>query len=108
MDELVAKFLPQFKVLARSRMAKVNSWMARRDQTDKKATLREIHSIKGDAGMLELKEVASFARDCEEKVKLLHADSPDADIAPVAADLHELERLIESLEVPSPPKHESP
>jgi HPt (histidine-containing phosphotransfer) domain-containing protein len=108
MDELVAKFLPQFVALARSRMAKVNTWMVRRDSTDKKSALREIHSIKGDAGMLELTEVATFARVCEEKVKLLHADSADTDIAHVAVDLHELLRLIENLEVPQPPKHGSP
>lgn len=108
MDELVAKFLPQFVALARTRLAKVNGWMGRRDPTEKKTALREIHSIKGDAGMLELTAVSSFARVCEEKVKLLHADSPDTDIAHVSADLHELEQLIENLAVPQPPKHESP
>lgn len=108
MHELVAKFLPQFVKSARAQMAKVDRWMVRRDQAEKKATLREIHSLKGDAGMLELSEVALLAKDCEEKVKQLHADSTDADIEHVVAALRQLEGVIAGIEAAHLSKHESP
>lgn len=98
MDELVARFLPQFVTSARAHMAKVDGWMVRRDQAEKRVPLREIHSIKGDAGMLELSEVALLARDCEEKLKQLHADSTDADIAQLVAALRQLEDVIAGIE----------
>jgi HPt (histidine-containing phosphotransfer) domain-containing protein len=98
MNELVAKFLPRFVTSARAQMAKVNSWLARRDQAEKKNALREMHSLKGDAGMLDLAEVAALAKECEKEVAKLHADSSDAEIEHVAAALRRLEDLIAGIE----------
>ena len=73
-----------------------------------KATLRELHSLKGDAGMLDLAEVAALAKDCEKKVERLHADSTDAEIEYVVAALRQLEHLIEGLEATHPSKPSAP
>jgi HPt (histidine-containing phosphotransfer) domain-containing protein len=97
MDDLVARFLPQFVALARTRMAAVNSWMTRRDSAEKRTTLRELHSLKGDAGMLELTEVSLLAKDCEKQVERLSAESTEADLEPVLAALGHLARVIEGL-----------
>jgi len=108
MDDLVAKFMPQFVASARAQMAKVGRWVVRRDQAEKKAILREIHSLKGDAGMLELVEVVLLAKDCEEKVKPLHADSTEADVEHVVAALRQLEAVIAGIEAAYPSKVRRP
>jgi HPt (histidine-containing phosphotransfer) domain-containing protein len=97
MDDLRAAFLPKFVALARSRTATVIGWLARRDQAAQRMTVREIHSLAGDAALLGLTEVASLGHACEQQVKLLHTASTEAEIEQLAASMRQLVRLIDGL-----------
>jgi len=94
MEDLFAKFLPQFVSLAHTR---IKTALANADKLDTaaiKTTVRELHTLAGEAGLLGLSHVVPLARDCEQKAKQLHTSHTAADIAVLVTALHELERLI--------------
>jgi len=103
MDELYAKFLPQFITLARSRVALALAMAApagpRDDDTTKKI-VRELHTLAGEAGLLGLREVVPLARDCEDKAKLLQLTRSEADADGLVAALHKLAGIIEGVAKP--------
>jgi chemotaxis protein histidine kinase CheA len=93
-DDLAARFLPQFVALARARVDVALAAAARRDHGATTTTVRELHSLAGEAGLLGLHQVIPLARDGEHKAKLLRASQADADADALVAALRELDRLI--------------
>lgn len=97
-DDLHAKFLPQFVVLARSRVALAIKAAAERDHATTTKIVRELHTLAGEAGLLGLNEVVPLARDSEQKAKTLHVSRTDADAETLVAALRQLERVIDGIE----------
>jgi HPt (histidine-containing phosphotransfer) domain-containing protein len=98
-EDLYAKFLPQFVALARRRVVLALAAVAQRDHGALSATVRELHSLAGEAGLLGLTEVIPLARDGERKAKVLHVSRADPDADALVAALQELEQLIERIAV---------
>src|SRR5690349_21335550 len=99
-EDLAARFLPQFVALARSRVEAALAAVARRDHAAAATTVRELHSLAGEAGLLGLHDVIPLARDGEQKAKRLHVSRADADADALAAALHQLDRLIDGIAAP--------
>jgi HPt (histidine-containing phosphotransfer) domain-containing protein len=101
MDELLAKFLPQFVALARSRVEVAITSATKRDHATTTKLVRELHTLAGEAGLLGLSHVVPLARDCEQKAKLLQGSDGDVDAFVTA--LRQLERVIDGITPPKPP-----
>jgi len=102
MDDLYAKFLPQFVTLARSRVATAIAVATRRDQTATTTIVRELHTLAGEAGLLGLGDVVPLARDCERRAKALHGSQAADDAEGLVAALRQLERVIEGVAATGP------
>ncbi|HEY0189836.1 MAG TPA: Hpt domain-containing protein [Kofleriaceae bacterium] len=94
MEDLLAKFLPQFVSLAHTRIKVALDSADKRDPAAIKTTMRELHTLAGEAGLLGLGHIVPLARDCEQKAKHLHTSHTDADVATLVAALRELEQVI--------------
>jgi HPt (histidine-containing phosphotransfer) domain-containing protein len=101
MEDLHARFLPQFVTLARSRIAMGIDAATRRDPAVITTTMRELHSLAGEAGLLGLDHVIPLARECEQKAKLLHLHKADADVETLVAALRRLESAIDRIGRPA-------
>jgi len=97
MDDLNAKFLPQFLALARSRLAAAINAAVARDYLATTTIARNLHTLAGEAGLLGLHDVVPLARDGEQKAKSLGASRTDADAELLLDALRQLERAIESI-----------
>jgi HPt (histidine-containing phosphotransfer) domain-containing protein len=97
MDDLSAKFLPQFLELARSRLAAALQSAATRDHLATAATARNLHTLAGEAGLLGLHDVVPLAREGETRAKALGTSRSDADAESLVDVLRRLERVIESI-----------
>lgn len=103
MDDLHAKFLPQFVVLARSRVAVALKATIERDHAATQKVVRELHTLAGEAGLLGLHAVVPLARDSEQKAKDLNRTRNDADADMLVAALQQLERVIDEIGTPLKP-----
>jgi len=97
MDELHAKFLPQFVEIARLRVATAVKAVSERDHAAMPKIIRELHSLAGDAGLLGLRDVVPLARDGEHRAKALHVSRSDGDADALTAALHQLDHVIERI-----------
>ncbi len=97
MDDLYAKFLPQFVKLARARVDSALTTVTRRDHAATALIVRELHSLAGEAGLLGLSDVIPLARDGEQKAKQLELSRAEADAGALVSALRRLERAIESI-----------
>jgi HPt (histidine-containing phosphotransfer) domain-containing protein len=97
MDDLNAKFLPQFLELARSRVAAALRAAAARDHLAATTTARNLHTLAGEAGLLGLRDVVPLAREGEQKAKSLGASRTEADAELLVDALRRLEQVIESI-----------
>ncbi|HEX4420002.1 MAG TPA: Hpt domain-containing protein [Kofleriaceae bacterium] len=97
MDDLLARFLPQFVTLAKTRITVAITGVGQRDAASVQKTVRELHTLAGEAGLLGLSQVVPLARDCEQKAKNLHSSPTSTDVDVLVAALHELEQLIEGI-----------
>lgn len=100
MDELYAKFLPQFVSLARARLATakaIATAVGPRDDDATKNVVRELHTLAGEAGLLGLKDVVPLARLCEQRAKEYQTSRADADAEGLVAALRQLEGAIEGV-----------
>jgi HPt (histidine-containing phosphotransfer) domain-containing protein len=97
MEDLFAKFFPQFIALARTRLSVATSAATGRDHTAVPTIVRELHALAGEAGLLGLRQVIPLARDCELKAKALQASRADGDADALLGALRELSQLIERL-----------
>ena len=82
MDDLYARFLPQFVALARTRLAQAISTAGTRDDGAVTTTVREL---------------VPLARDCEQKAKQLLISRADADVDVLIAALRQLVGRIEEV-----------
>lgn len=103
MDDLHAKFLPQFVDLARSRVALAIRIAVERDHAATTKVVRDLHTLAGEAGLLGLHAVVPLARDSEQKAKDLHRTRTDADADMLVAALQQLGRVIDEIGTPSKP-----
>jgi chemotaxis protein histidine kinase CheA len=97
MDDLSAKFLPQFLVLARSRLTTALEAAAVRDHLAAPTIARNLHTLAGEAGLLGLHDVVPLAREGETKAKALGSSRSDVDAESLIDVLRRLERVIESI-----------
>jgi HPt (histidine-containing phosphotransfer) domain-containing protein len=102
MEDLYAKFLPQFVTLARTRVAAAITVATQRDHAASTTIVRELHTLAGEAGLLGLGDVVPLARDCEQKAKALHVSGAATDAEALCAALRQLERVIESIGATTP------
>jgi HPt (histidine-containing phosphotransfer) domain-containing protein len=97
MEDLYAKFLPQFMELARERLQRARAATAQLDQPTMTVVMRDVHAIAGEAGLLGLSRIVPIARNAEEHAKRLRDAGPGTDTAPFLAALNELESAIEAV-----------
>jgi chemotaxis protein histidine kinase CheA len=103
MDELYAKFLPQFAQLARDRMQRAYEASARPDAPTLTTVMRDLHSIAGEAGLLGLSSIVPIARNAEEHAKRLRDDRTEAGAGAFVGALDELKTAIDALGAASKP-----
>lgn len=96
-EDLSARFLPQFVKLARSRLAQARSAAAERDPAAAGTTIGGMHQLAGEAGLLGLHDVVPLARECERRAKSLHASRAEADAAQLVDCVGRLEQVIERI-----------
>jgi chemotaxis protein histidine kinase CheA len=97
MEDLHARFLPQFVKLARARVATAITAVGEREQAAFVKITRELHTLAGEAGLLGLHDVVPLARDGEQKAKAFQVSRADADAEVLLAALHQLDRVIERI-----------
>jgi HPt (histidine-containing phosphotransfer) domain-containing protein len=97
MDDLNAKFLPQFLDLARTRVAAAIKATVARDHLASTTISRNLHTLAGEAGLLGLHDVIPLAREGEQRAKSLGATRTEADAQLRVDVLRRLERVIESI-----------
>jgi HPt (histidine-containing phosphotransfer) domain-containing protein len=71
--------------------------VARRDHGATPTTMRELHSLAGEAGLLGLHKIIPLARDGEQKARRLHTSHADADADALADALRELDQIIDDI-----------
>lgn len=98
MDELHARFRPQFIALARRRVAAALTAVVARDHGATATIVRELHSLVGEAGLLGLDAVVPLAQTSEQKAKLLQRTRGDAEAEVLASALRELAETIDAME----------
>ena len=104
MEELYAKFVPQFLELARERMQRAYEAAAKPEGPALTVVIRDLHGIAGEAGLLGLAHLIPIARNAEEHAKRLR-DAPGADAASAfVGALNELGAALETVGASSKPK----
>jgi two-component system chemotaxis sensor kinase CheA len=102
MEELYAKFLPQFTQLAKDRMQRAYEAFkdARPDAPTLTNVMRDLHSIAGEAGLLGLSALVPLARTAEEHAKKLRdgpATEAEAETGAFIGALDELMRALDAV-----------
>jgi len=100
MDDLYARFLPQFVALARTRLATAITAATRPEAASTSTMVRELHTLAGEAGLLGLTGVVPLARECELKAKRWQAGQLEEGADGLVSALHELAQIIEQITVP--------
>lgn len=101
MDDLLAAFMPRFKDLATTRLARSIEIAEQRDHANIAAIARDLHAVAGEAGLLGLAAIVPLARAGEEHAKRLRSSHSDADADALVASLTELKRAIEAVTTPT-------
>lgn len=103
MDDLYAKFLPQFVQLARGRIERAMDLVARSDASAMATVVRELHAIAGEAGLLGQGAIMALARKGEEMAKKIRDSgaAPGADPDALAGILRELKDALEQAGPPT-------
>jgi HPt (histidine-containing phosphotransfer) domain-containing protein len=105
MDELYAKFLPQFVQLARERMQRAYETAARPDNAGLVTAIRDLHGIAGEGGLLGLSHIVPLARNGEEAAKAVRdAGAAGADTSAFLAALDELRAAVDAIAATIKPK----
>jgi HPt (histidine-containing phosphotransfer) domain-containing protein len=79
-DDLIARFLPQFIESAHQRVRKSTEFLSARD-TGKLAA--EMHTLAGEASVLGLAEIATLARSAEQLARRATLDDYEAKLAEI-------------------------
>lgn len=101
LDELQARFVPRFKLLAVKRLADATSAVVERDFDRIAAAARDLHAIAGESGLLGLGEIAAQARAAETRAHAASTSRDTVDVELLVAAVGALGRLVESLPGPS-------
>jgi hypothetical protein len=96
-EDLRATYLSRFTPLASARLARAIDAASRRDHGATTNTIREIHTLTGEAGLLGLSEVIPVAREAHARAKVFHASAVDADAEALVSALTTLRTRIEQL-----------
>lgn len=96
-EEFQAKFLPKFTELARARVQTAIEVATRRDHDAAATSVREMHALAGEAGLLGLAAIVPLARACEDKAKRMRSTRTDDDAEALVDALRELGRVIEQV-----------
>jgi HPt (histidine-containing phosphotransfer) domain-containing protein len=102
MDELYAKFVPQFIQLARERMQRAYATAARPDHAGLVTAMRDLHGIAGEGGLLGLAHIVPLARNAEEHAKEIR--DAGADPSAFLGALDELRAEIDKIAATIKPK----
>ena len=86
LDELRAKFRPRFLATARARVAR-----ARAPEADSGVLAAELHSLAGEASLLEFTECATIARAAEKHARAGEVRQCRAMLDPLAAAVEALD-----------------
>jgi len=95
MEDLLAHFVPKFAAVAKTRVVRGLEIAAQRDHEAAADTVRDLHAVAGEAGLLGLNALVPLARDSEEKAKRLRATRSAEDAEALYSSLTELKRAIE-------------
>lgn len=95
MEDLLASFMPRFKALATTRLARSIVLAESRDHDGVAEIARDLHAVAGEAGLLGLTAIVPLARAGEEHAKRLRTSRSDEDAAALVTSLTELKRAIE-------------
>ena len=98
MDDLHAAFLPRFLEVARARLVKARAATQEPGRDAVNATLRDLHALAGEAGLLGLTAVLALAREGEERARSLLAARTDDTISALATSLDELAKALDHLD----------
>lgn len=102
MEDLYAKFLPQFVEISRGRLERALEAAGRPDAASLTSVIRELHAIAGEAGLLGQGAIMRQARGAEELAKRIRdASAPEADA--LVAALQELKQALEIVGASSKP-----
>jgi HPt (histidine-containing phosphotransfer) domain-containing protein len=101
MDALLARFLPRFTALARTRMSQVLEIATCKNFAAMPEVAHHLHTLAGEAGLLGLTSIVPLARDGEAKAKRLGATHTEADCDELVEVLGRLAAAIELL-TPAP------
>ena len=104
MEDLYAKFLPQFVSLAEGRLARCAEALAQPDQAAGALVIREMHAIAGEAGLLGLAQIMGLARQGEELGKRLRDSGATADADALTGTLQDLKNALALVGASSKPK----
>jgi HPt (histidine-containing phosphotransfer) domain-containing protein len=107
MEDLQAAFLPRFLEAARGRVARALAAAGDTERDGTATTLRDLHSLAGEAGLLGLTSVLALARAGEEKARALVAARNDETVAALRGALDDLSRALDDLD-PQHPKERTP
>lgn len=99
-EDLQARFLPQFVTSARERVHRALDLVERRDLDALHGVARELHSIAGESGLLGLRTLMPLARTGEELARRTHSSQSEEDALALASALRELARSIEGFSQP--------
>jgi len=97
MDDLFAKFFPPFLAGTRPRVEGALTGAERRETATIAKSVRELHTLAGEAGLLGLRDVLPLARDCEKKAKNFLASHAEADAESLVEALRQLKQVIEGI-----------
>lgn len=97
MDDIQATFLHRFTALARTRLANALDAVTKRDPAGMQTTVRDMHSLAGEAGLLGLREVVPLARSGEDRAKKMCAEPTDETVDAVIATIREIGSAVERL-----------
>jgi HPt (histidine-containing phosphotransfer) domain-containing protein len=107
MEDLQAAFLPRFLEAARARITRALAAVGEAERDGTAATLRDLHSLAGEAGLLGLSSVLARSRVAEDKARALVAARTDDTVTALRDALGELSRALDDL-VPQQPKERMP
>jgi HPt (histidine-containing phosphotransfer) domain-containing protein len=107
MEDLHARFLPQFVRLAHARVTTAIRAVTERDQALIVKIANDLHTLAGEAGLLGLHAVVPLARDGEHKAKAFQVSRSDPDAEILLAALRQLDRVIDQIGAAAPRQADS-
>lgn len=94
MDDLVARFLPRFAVLARERLRHALQTATDRRPEGAAAVAHDMHALAGEAGLLGLEGVIGAARRADEAARRFGGSGTENDALVFVDCLKTLERAV--------------